>query len=43
MALSLDEDNSIRFQVYRKSYGVEDAIIEKADIEGMNGVMHISK
>jgi uncharacterized surface protein with fasciclin (FAS1) repeats len=39
--LSLDEENSLRLVVYRKGYGVEDAMIEKADVEGMNGVMHI--
>jgi uncharacterized surface protein with fasciclin (FAS1) repeats len=39
--MTLDEENSLRLVVYRKAYGVEDSIIEKSDIEGMNGVMHM--
>ena len=39
--MSLDEENPIRLSVYRKAAGVENAIIEKADLEGQNGVVHI--
>ncbi|OXA51118.1 Transforming growth factor-beta-induced protein ig-h3 [Folsomia candida] len=39
--MSLDEENPLRLIVYRKSYGVEDAVMEKTDLECMNGVMHI--
>jgi len=39
--MSLDEENTFRVLVYRKSIGVENALIEKADIEGQNGVLHI--
>ena len=39
--MSLDEENPIRLSVYRKSVGVESAIVEKADLEGQNGVVHI--
>jgi len=33
--------NPLRLVVYRKSYGVEDAILEKTDLECMNGVLHV--
>jgi uncharacterized surface protein with fasciclin (FAS1) repeats len=39
--MSLDEQNTLRLQVYRKAIGVEDALIEKADLQGMNGNIHI--
>ncbi len=39
--LTLDSENSVRLSVYRKGYGIEDALIEERDIEGMNGVLHI--
>ncbi|ODM95792.1 Transforming growth factor-beta-induced protein ig-h3 [Orchesella cincta] len=39
--VTLDNENSVRLVVYRKSYGLEDALIEQSDIEGMNGVLHI--
>lgn len=41
LVMSLDEENPIRLSVYRKAVGVESAIIEKADLEGQNGVVHI--
>jgi transforming growth factor-beta-induced protein len=41
VVMSLDEENPLRLLVYRKSYGVEDGILEKTDVEGMNGVLHI--
>ncbi|XP_069696631.1 transforming growth factor-beta-induced protein ig-h3-like [Periplaneta americana] len=41
VVMSLDEQNPLRLQVYRKAIGVEDALIEKGDIEGMNGNIHI--
>jgi len=39
--MSLDEENPLRLQVYRKAIGVEDAVFEKADLQGMNGNIHI--
>lgn len=39
--MSLDEENPIRLSVYRKAIGVESGIVEKADMEGQNGVIHI--
>jgi hypothetical protein len=39
--MSLDEENPLRLSVYRKAIGVECAVIEKADMEGQNGVIHI--
>nr|CAH0101065.1 unnamed protein product [Daphnia galeata] len=39
--MSLDEENPIRLSVYRKAIGVEYAVIEKTDMEGQNGVIHI--
>jgi uncharacterized surface protein with fasciclin (FAS1) repeats len=39
--MSLDEQNPLRLQVYRKAIGVEDALIEKADLQGMNGNIHV--
>nr|CAD7414106.1 unnamed protein product [Timema poppensis] len=41
VVMSLDEQNPLRLQVYRKSIGVEDALIEKPDIDGMNGCIHV--
>lgn len=41
LVMSLDEENPIRLSVYRKAVGIESAIIEKADLEGQNGVVHI--
>ena len=41
VVMSLDEQNPLRLQVYRKAIGVEDALIEKADLQGMNGNLHI--
>ncbi|CAG2066262.1 unnamed protein product, partial [Timema podura] len=41
VVMSLDEQNPLRLQVYRKSIGVEDAMIEKPDIDGMNGCIHV--
>ncbi|XP_024947754.1 transforming growth factor-beta-induced protein ig-h3 [Cephus cinctus] len=38
---SLDETTPLRFEVYRGSVGIEDALIEKADREGSDGVLHI--
>ncbi|XP_034248308.1 transforming growth factor-beta-induced protein ig-h3-like [Thrips palmi] len=35
------ESDSLRLQVYRKSYGVEDALVERADVQGLNGVLHV--
>ncbi|KAK3917621.1 Periostin [Frankliniella fusca] len=35
------EADSLRLQVYRKGYGVEDALIERADVQGLNGVLHV--
>lgn len=42
--MSLDEENGVRLVVYRKGYGIEDAMFEKSsgsNIEGMNGVIHV--
>lgn len=39
--MSLDEENPLRLSVYRKAVGVESAVVEKADMEGQNGVIHI--
>ena len=39
--MSLDEENPLRLSVYRKAVGIESAIVEKADLEGQNGVIHI--
>jgi transforming growth factor-beta-induced protein len=41
VVMSLDEQNPLRLQVYRKAIGVEDALIEKADLQGMNGNIYI--
>ncbi|XP_066999804.1 transforming growth factor-beta-induced protein ig-h3 [Anabrus simplex] len=41
VVMSLDENHPLRLQVYRRALGVEDAIIEKSDIEGMNGCIHV--
>ncbi|XP_046655629.1 periostin-like [Daphnia pulicaria] len=41
IVMSLDEENPLRLSVYRKAIGVECAVIEKADMEGQNGVIHI--
>ena len=37
----MDETNPLRLQVYRKAVGVENAMITKANIQGMNGNVHI--
>jgi len=39
--MSLDEENPLRLSVYRKAVGIENSIVEKADFEGQNGVIHI--
>jgi len=39
--MSLDEENPLRLSVYRKAVAIESAIVEKADLEGQNGVLHI--
>ena len=39
--MSLDEENPVRLQVWRKALGVEDAKIEEQDLEAQNGVIHI--
>ncbi|KZS06760.1 transforming growth factor-beta-induced protein ig-h3 [Daphnia magna] len=41
IVMSLDEENPLRLSVYRKAIGVECAVVEKADMEGQNGVIHI--
>ncbi|XP_037086624.1 transforming growth factor-beta-induced protein ig-h3-like [Pollicipes pollicipes] len=41
VVMSLDEENPLRLHVHRSALAVEDAIIQQADIEGQNGVMHI--
>lgn len=41
LVMSLDEENPLRLSVYRKAVGIESAIVEKADLEGQNGVVHI--
>ncbi|KAE8737076.1 hypothetical protein FOCC_FOCC017466 [Frankliniella occidentalis] len=35
------ENDALRLQVYRKGYGVEDALIERPDVQGLNGVLHV--
>jgi uncharacterized surface protein with fasciclin (FAS1) repeats len=39
--MSLDEKHPLTLQVGRKSFGVDGALIEKPDIGGINGVIHI--
>ena len=39
--MSLDEENPLRLQVHRSALAVENGVIQKADIEAQNGVMHI--
>ena len=39
--MSLDEENPVRLQIWRKAVGVEDAKITEEDIEAQNGVIHI--
>ena len=41
VVMSLDEENPLRLSVYRKAVGVECAVVEKADMEGQNGVIHV--
>ena len=39
--MSLDEENPLRLQVWRRALGVEDARITEPDLEAQNGVVHI--
>ena len=39
--MSLDEENPVRLQVWRRAMGVEDARITTPDVEAQNGVIHI--
>lgn len=39
--MSLDEENPVRLQVWRRALGVEDAKIMESDLEAQNGVIHI--
>lgn len=39
--MSLDEENPLRISVYRKAIGIENAVVEKSNMEGQNGVIHI--
>ena len=39
--MSLDEKYPLKLQVNRKSFGVDGVLIEKPDVEGINGVIHI--
>ncbi|XP_047103668.1 transforming growth factor-beta-induced protein ig-h3-like [Schistocerca piceifrons] len=39
--MSLDETHPLRLQVYRKALGVEDAMLRRPDIHGMNGCIHV--
>ncbi|KAF0298435.1 Periostin [Amphibalanus amphitrite] len=39
--MSLDEENPLRLQVHRSALAVENGIIQRADIEAQNGVLHI--
>ncbi|KAJ8882685.1 hypothetical protein PR048_014497 [Dryococelus australis] len=41
VVMSLDEQNPLRMQVYRRATGVEDALIEKPDMNGLNGCVHV--
>uniref|UniRef100_T1HCC0 FAS1 domain-containing protein n=1 Tax=Rhodnius prolixus TaxID=13249 RepID=T1HCC0_RHOPR len=41
VARSLDEENSVRFHINRKYLGIDGAIIEKENIEGRNGILHV--
>uniref|UniRef100_A0A4D5RA34 Transforming growth factor-beta-induced protein ig-h3 n=1 Tax=Scolopendra viridis TaxID=118503 RepID=A0A4D5RA34_SCOVI len=38
---TLDGQNSLRMRIYRKGCGVENSMMLKTDIEGLNGVIHI--
>ncbi|KAB7507990.1 Periostin, partial [Armadillidium nasatum] len=39
--MSLDEENPVRLQVWRRALGVENAKITDSDLEAQNGVIHI--
>ena len=39
--MSLDEENPLRLQVHRSALAVENGVIQRADIEAQNGVLHI--
>lgn len=41
VAMSLDEENSVKFHVNRKYIGIDGSIIEKDNKEGRNGVLHV--
>ncbi|XP_063241056.1 periostin-like isoform X2 [Bacillus rossius redtenbacheri] len=41
VVMSLDEQNPLRMQVYRRATGVEDALIDKPDVDGLNGCLHV--
>ncbi|XP_071443553.1 transforming growth factor-beta-induced protein ig-h3-like [Hetaerina americana] len=41
VVMSLDEENPLRLQVLRKAVGVENALINKGNMEGLNGVLHV--
>ncbi|KAK7873468.1 hypothetical protein R5R35_011816 [Gryllus longicercus] len=39
--MSLDERHRLRLQVYRRGPGVEAALVEERDVEGLNGCVHV--
>ena len=39
--MSLNEEDPVRLQVWRRALGVEDARITEPDLEAQNGVIHI--
>uniref|UniRef100_A0A0P4VVG3 Transforming growth factor-beta-induced protein ig-h3 n=1 Tax=Scylla olivacea TaxID=85551 RepID=A0A0P4VVG3_SCYOL len=39
--MSLNEEDPVRLQVWRRALGVEDALITEPDLEAQNGVIHI--